>query len=129
MIIRWILMFSLISFGFAVFTILNYWQIDHVGARVILGYRCKPAWSFWGMFAILATPALIFTNVLFWAVYYYAYHFWFKKLWIIQVTAYGAGLMMVALITWAWYSEIPSKGTLVGIALCMAGALTSILWK
>ena len=126
---RWFLMFGTISLGFVILTILNYWQIDHVAGKVIFGYRFKSVWTFWGVLGLVTFPALLFANVIFWAVYYYGYHFWFNKLWIIQITTYASGLLIMAIITWYWYGEIPSKGTLVGAVLCISGALTSILWR
>jgi hypothetical protein len=129
MIFRWLFMFGMICLGLTILTNLNYWQIDHVGNKVIWGYRFRSAWSFWGALGVIAAPALIFVNVLFWAIYYYGYNFWFKKLWIIQISTYAAGLLMMAVITWCWYGELPNKGTLVGAVLCIAGAVTSIVWK
>jgi len=129
MIFRWLIMFGVICLGFAVLTVLNYWQIDHVGQKVVWGYRFRSVWSFWWGLGLISAPVLIFANVLFWTIYYYGYHFWFKKLWIIQITTYASSIFMMAIITWYWYGELPSKGTLVGTILCVAGAITSILWK
>jgi len=129
MIIRWLFMFGTLCLGFAILTGLNYWQIDHVGDRLIVGQRFNSIWAFWGVFGVLAAPALVSVNMLFWAIYYFGYTFWFRKLWIIQISTYGAGLLMMAVITWYWYGELPSKGTLVGTALCIVGAVISIAWK
>ena len=129
MVIRWLFMFGSLCLGFAILTTLNYWQIDHVGDKLILGHRFKSPWAFWAVFGVLAAPALVFVNMLFWAIYYFGYTFWFKKLWIIQISTYGAGLLIMAFITWYWYGEVPNKGTLVGAALCVTGAVTSIVWR
>lgn len=129
MLLRWFLMFGIICLGLAILTIMNYWQIDHVGEKVFFGYRFRSVWSFWWVLGVVTAPALIFANVLFWAVYYYGYHFWFKKLWIIQLGTYAAGLFIMTIITWYWYGELPHKGTLVGTILCITGAMISILWR
>ena len=81
------------------------------------------------MYALLTAPVLRLANILFWSMYYYGFHFWFNKIWVIQFSTFAAGLVMMALFTWLWYGEVPNKGTLVGIVLCAAGTLISIYWK
>jgi len=129
MVYRWVIMFGVICLAFAVLTVINFWQIDHVEGKTMFGLHFGSVWSFWSIYGLVVFPAVVFANVLFWAIYYYGYHFWFKKLWIMQITTYAGGLIMMAIITWLWYGELPNKGTLVGIGLCAAGMLTSILWK
>ncbi len=129
MLIKCALMFTALCLGFAVLTAINFWQIDHVGTKSLAGREFRSVWTFWGLYGLLAAPGVVFANILFWSIYYYGFHFWFRKIWVVQISAYSAGLLMMALFTWLWYGEIPNKGTLVGIILCAAGTLASIFWK
>ena len=129
MLVRSVLMFAALCLGFAVLTIINFYQIDHVGSKSFAGRDFNSIWGFWGMFGLITAPAIVFANILFWAIYYFGFHFWFNKIWVIQIGTIGAGLFMMGLITWLWYGEVPNKGTLLGIVLCIAGTLTSIFWE
>lgn len=129
MIFRFAVLVAALCLGFAVLTLINFYQIDHVGSKSLAGRQFNSLWSYWGAYGLIAAPGVIFANIIFWAVYYYGFHFWFRKIWVVQISAFAAGLLMMGLITWLWYGEIPNKGTLLGIILCVAGTLVSIFWK
>jgi len=106
MLLRFMLMYGALCLGFGILTCINFWQIGHVGQKALAGYTFDSLWTFWGAYGVLAAPAVVFANILFWSVYYFGYHFWFNKVWIIQISTFSAGLIMMALITWLWFGKL-----------------------
>lgn len=129
MLIRWMITFFSFSFACILLTLTNYWQIDHASQKVLFGHKIGSIWSFWLGYGVLMIPFNLIVSYIFYSIYHYGYNHWFHRVWIVQLTMWAASLSVVVIITWLWYGELPSKGTLVGAILLIAGALISAFWR
>ena len=130
MIIRWFYLLGGLGGIFILFNIINYWQIDNGGQRMLFGHQFSSEWGFRGVYALLLAPLIIFANVLTWHLYAKGYNDWFKhNIWQVQIISWAAGILVAVSINWAWYGQWPTKGTLVAIPAIVFFSLLSVFWK
>ncbi|MBI2038861.1 MAG: hypothetical protein HYT22_01070 [Candidatus Niyogibacteria bacterium] len=129
MFLKW-LVYSGVSFiGLFAFQWMLYTGTELSKTRVLFGYVFPSQYFFWFAWAAVMGIVLIIPNSVSFYVIGLAYNEWFKKVWILSLTVFATSAISTFLVAWLKFSEVPSKGSLVGLGFIIAGSLISVFWR
>ena len=129
MFLKW-LIFALASFvGIGLFQWALYTGFELAKTKTFLGYTFPNLFIFFVFWSLLLSFVMALPNGIVWAISSIALNDWFGKAWVVHLTFAATSLLAAATPFWFKFGELPTKGTLVGLALAIAGALISALWR
>ncbi len=127
--VHWLVFASVTFVSFFPFQWLFYTCIRNAQNKVIFGHEFSSGFVYFLVFALIINMMMILPNTLSFFIGGVAYHEWFHKAWILHLTYAAINLGGVIVILWFQFGELPTKGSLVGLALMVTGSLISIFWK
>ena len=117
---------TVIGMGLAVltFTIINYYQVRHIededagkSIKAILIYQTK------------LLPVLIALSMVVAISFNFGKRAFADRVWVPALVYFAFEVIIAAICAYYFFREVPSKGTLVGSILCVAGAVLAMVWK
>lgn len=129
MFLKWLLYSGASLLSVFAFQWLLYTGTELSKTRMIFGFVLPSQYLFWLVWAALMGAAMTVPNSVSFYVVGLAYNEWFKKVWILSLTGFSVATASTFLVAWLKYSEMPSRGSLAGLALIVAGSLVSVFWR
>ena len=112
------------AFAVLTFTIINYYQVKHIenedagkSIKAILIYQTK------------LLPVIIAFSMVVAISFNFGKRAFADRVWVPALVYFAFEVIIAAICAYYFFREVPSKGTLVGSILCVAGAVLAMVWK
>jgi len=101
------------------FTIINYYQVKKIDQNIksIIIYQAK------------LLPIIVCFSMVVAISFNLGMRAFSNRVWVPFLLYLTFEVLFAAMMAYAFFREVPSKGTLVGSILCITGAVMAIIWK
>ena len=117
--LRMIVVFIGMGLAVLTFTMINYYQVKNIdqNIRSIIIYEAK------------LLPIIVCFSMVVAIVFNLGMRAFSNRVWVPFLLYLTFEVLFAALLAYAFFREVPSKGTLVGSILCITGAVLAIVWR
>jgi len=117
--LRMIIVFAGMGLAVLTFTTINYYQVKNIDQNIksIIIYQAK------------LLPIIVCFSMVVAIAFNLGMRAFSNRVWVPFLLYLTFEVLFAAILAYAFFKEVPSKGTLVGSIMCIIGAIVAIIWK
>ena len=116
---RMIIVFTGMGLAVLTFTIINYYQVKNIDQNIksIIIYQAK------------LLPLIVCFSMVVAISFNLGMRAFSNRVWVPFLLYLTFEVVFAAIMAYAFFREVPTKGTLIGSIMCISGAVLAIFWK